>query len=210
MFAPDDPTAPYRTVHESWSVEFLAQLVEDGGEHEAARRAGRVVGALLALADDPARRERARDAVETTSGRVEEIAAAPGDWADATVEQLFALGERRPKLAPLYGDVDDPSFALPDACSAETALRCLQWRGRLHYLAGDYDRAEREHERLRARTPAPTADDANGASDVPEETAARLHVRALLGLLDVAETRGDYDAGSDLAARAVDAAHALG
>ncbi|PSP77020.1 hypothetical protein BRC81_11820 [Halobacteriales archaeon QS_1_68_20] len=171
LFPRDDGT--YRTVHETWSVTFLAHLVDAEGEAAATDRFGRCVSALLSLADDPARRDRIAAHLD---GRWSPAALDddPGRWADETTEAVYALGRERPKLAPLYGDGERDSVALPDACSASVAAQVPRWIGRA-FLEGDfYDRAERAFERL------------------PRE-GTDLAVERLLGLARVAAERGEYD-----------------
>ena len=168
-----------RTVHEAWSTAFLdeALAAEDG---EAVRdRVERVLSAVLALADSPGRRERVRLAVDDP-GPLDRIAADPERWVDRTVEAVVTLVEQRPKLAPLLGGADGDVVDLP-GMGVDGRLRV----GRALTDAGEYDRAEAVLERV---------------------PAAERSVDWLLGRARIERRRGDYDAATAFAERALDAA----
>ncbi|PSQ15650.1 hypothetical protein BRD00_13365 [Halobacteriales archaeon QS_8_69_26] len=183
----------YRTVHEAWSVAFLDHLLDAEGEAAGPRRFGDCVTALLALADDPDRRERIRD--HGGSGRtLAAVADDPGRWADGTVEAVYALGRERPKLAPLFGDGGRDSVGLPDACSTGVANERTVWHARMLLGAGRYDDVREAVER--------------GLESAPAEsrTACRL-----LGLrATVHKKTGDTDAARKAARRQRDLAASLG
>jgi len=168
LFPRDDGS--HRTVHESWSVAFLAHLTEAEGEAAAAERFGRCVSAALSLADGDR-----LAALESHLDRavLPDLAGAPGEWADETVETLYALGRERPKLAPLFGDGEHDTVALPAACSSSVRTRRPSWLGRAFLSGGYYDRADRAFRRL------PETDD-------------DLGVERSLGLARVARERGEY------------------
>ena len=157
----------YRTVHEEWSATFLAHLVDAEGETAAARRFGATVSAVLALADDPGRRERIgnhlrRDGASIASGAWRDDSEAwrddsevwrddPGEWADEIVNAVYAAGCERPKLAPLFGDGTEDSIVLPAGCSEAVDDERTIRLGELLLAAGFYDRAKRAFDRLAGR-----------------------------------------------------------
>jgi len=170
LFPRDDGT--FRTVHESWSVAFLAHLLDAEGEGLAAERFGDCLTAFLSLADHPGRRDRIarhRDGALELPGLVD----GPGDWADETAAALYALGREHPKLAPLYGGERD-SVALPAACSGAVAEDRPVWLGRMFLDAGRFDEAERAFERLSA-------------------DGTRYAFEKAFGRSRVADGRGEYD-----------------
>lgn len=187
LFAGEDG---YRTVHESWSTEFLDRLIEVCGEEAAAEMVGQVVSAVLALADEADRSDDSAGPVGTD----------PREWAESTVEQLFGLGRRAPKLAVLLGETNDSHIRLPDACRRETRLRCAKWRGNAYHLRGDYERARREFEHLLEET---TAEDERMATLEDGDVAAELRVDALVGLADAHEMLNDPEAARADADRAL-------
>ncbi|MFC6837690.1 tetratricopeptide repeat protein [Halomarina ordinaria] len=181
--APGDGEAAYRSVHESWSSLFLRHLLECDGDRAAERRFGRVVSALLSLADDETARARIEWEFQGAAPAIRELSEAPGEWADATVERLFGLGLSRPALAPLFGTSPYTSLALPEACSPALAVRCTQWRGEMSLRAGRLEAAEREFERLGTFADE-AADDAR---------AAALRARSLKFRGTVALRRSEFD-----------------
>jgi tetratricopeptide (TPR) repeat protein/predicted transcriptional regulator len=182
LFHREDGT--YRTVHESWSVAFLAHLIEVEGAEAAALRFGDAVSALLALADDSGRRQAITRHLD--EGRpLAALTDASGRWADETVESVHALGRERPKLAPLFGDGKRDSVAMPEACSTQVREEQPVRLGRSFLEGGFYDRAERAFERL------------------PQEVLDAA-VERLLGLSRVAAERGDYDEAVASAERCLD------
>jgi len=177
----------FRTVHESWSAAFLERLADVEGEALAAERFGDVVTALLALADDPAHRDRvARHVDDPGFG---ELVDDPGAWATDTADALYALARDRPKLAALFGS-ERPTVALPEACPRTVEADAAVRLGHAHVDAGDLDAAEGAFERL------------------PDDESAR-GVERRLGLSLVAERRGAYDEAVARAEEAHDVATAL-
>jgi len=166
------PDGGYRTVHESWSVAFLTEILETAGRPAAAERFGDAVSALLALADNPDQCERitAHLAGQWHLGGVTDD---PTEWAAETIESIYALGRERPKLAPLFGDGAADTIRLPAARPDEVADSRPVWLGRMFLAGGYYDAAERAFERL------------------PESDSDRA-VERLLGLSQVALERGRY------------------
>jgi tetratricopeptide (TPR) repeat protein/DNA-binding transcriptional ArsR family regulator len=172
----------YRTVHRSWSVTFLAHLLDAMGDRRAADRFGDCLTALLSLADEPGRREQ----IAAHLGDGETLAAVEDDpraRADDVVEALYALARERPTVAPLFGDGERDTVALPAACSV--ADRRPVWLGRAFERGGYLDSA------LAA------AD--GGLEAVPAES--RLACR-LLGVRAAAlAATGDYDAARETSER---------
>jgi tetratricopeptide (TPR) repeat protein/predicted transcriptional regulator len=171
LFPHDDGS--YRLVHESWSVTFLEHLLDAEGEDTAAARFGDCVSALLALADDPGRRENIANH-RGDRWALPAVADEPSEWADDVTEAVYALGRERPKLAPLFGDGERDSVTLPDSCSECIADRRPVWLGTMFKKGGYFDRAVRAFERL------------------PHDESERARER-LLGLAEVAENRGEYE-----------------
>jgi tetratricopeptide (TPR) repeat protein/predicted transcriptional regulator len=171
LFSRDDGT--YRTVHQSWSVALLAHTLEAEDEAVAAQRFGDCVTAVLALADEPERRETIADVL----GRRRALAHIAEDstaWANRTIRAVSALGQEHPKLAPLYGDGERDVIDLPASCSEGIAAEWPAPLGRLFVAGGYYERAQRSFERM------------------PDD--GELAVERLLGLARVANHRGEYDA----------------
>lgn len=183
----DSPKPSYRSVHKSWSVAFLRQLHEraNGSEELRAvkRRFGRIVTALLSLADEKTHRACIDWRVAGSSTIIKEISADPQAWADETTERLFSLGLTHSSLVPLFGTSTDSWIQLPDACSAKMSVRCTEWRGKMALQAGSPDRAATEFERLAAL-----------ADDPPDPIDAdRLGARSLKYRGTVAFRRSEYD-----------------
>jgi tetratricopeptide (TPR) repeat protein len=185
-----EPSRRFRTAHAAWSVAFLAHAVERAGERVAHERFGRVLSAVLALADEPARRETVEWRLHGEAPYLDRVTADPAAWVRRLLAATFELGERRPKLAPLFGTTEYSRVSLPGCCPAETAVRRAYWRGRAYELAGRYDRAEsefREYERLAEER----------AADLDPETVAAARARARLHRGRVARMRGDYDRATE-------------
>lgn len=181
----------YRTVHDEWSVLFLERLVEREPEPVVARRVGRTVSRVLALADDPARRARVRRAVGGDAPTVDRIERDPSAWAAETVRAVYGVGRRYPRLAALYGRVRYAWIDLPDACPDDLRDRPPEWVSRMYVDAGDLDGAT---EALDAWRPA----DERGAAERQR------------GYGDVARRRGEYDAARERFERAADRFAAAG
>jgi len=161
-----------RTVHESWSVTFLAQLPDVVGEETARELVGEALSRYLALADD-ARRRVAIVSHLDEAPTVAAVETDPAAWAGETVDQFGDLAGKRPKLAPLFDDGEAASFSFPDRCPEGTRR---QWPARLGEALFDgsyYDRAERAYERL---------------GDAPRDDAERT-----IGLARVANAQGNYE-----------------
>lgn len=174
--------ATYRTIHATWSVEFLARLLDAEGEPAATERFGRAVTALLSLADDPDRRAAvAREVVDPAV--LERVAAEPAGWVEGTVERLLGLGRERPKLAPLYVAGDGLAADLPAARPPDLDARSRVRLGRMLLDAGEYDRAERAFRGL------------DGEAFAGER---------LLGLSEAARERGDYGTARERATACLD------
>ena len=183
-------TGGYRRVHEEWSVAFLCHFLDAEGADAAAERTCRLLGTLLALADDPDLRERLRRACRHDATALQSIAESPADWAANVTEQVFSFVEqRRPNLTPLLGRVEGPEVAFPTAIPPETRFRCLYSRGIGCKNTGLLDRAENEFRRMV---------DSIAADDViSERERTELRALALAGVGEVATNRGDYDDAED-------------
>lgn len=178
----------YRSVHESWSVLFLQQLhdrAHENGATQAQERFGRVVTALLSLADDEIRRVRIGWEFAGTSPAIKEVSSDPQEWADETIERLFSLGLSHSSLVPLFG-VGDSQIDLPEACSSDMEIRCTEWRGKMSLRAGNLDDAASEFEQF-----------ATLVDDPPAELwdeADTLRARSLKHQGTVAFRRSNFDA----------------
>ncbi len=188
-------TAPYRTVHERWSALFLDQYLERTTESAARRRVGRCLTALLSLADDETKRNRISRALGDDA-TVERIDAAPGEWAETTVERLFDAGLRRSSLAPLFGRTDDSHLELPDACSLSTVADCTLWRAKMARQRGALGEADDEYEALSGVLADAEAEDS--------EWATRLRGQQLHGRGTVAWRRSEFDDAETYYRRAID------
>lgn len=178
----------YRSVHESWSVLFLQQLhdrAHEHGETQALERFGRVVTALLSLADDEVRRVRIGWEFAGTSPAIKEVSSNPQKWADATIERLFSLGLSHSSLVPLFG-VGDSRIDLPEACSSGMEIRCTEWRGKMSLRAGNLDDAAHEFEQFATLVDDPPV-------EVRDE-ADMLRARSLKHQGTVAFRRSNFDA----------------
>ncbi|RLM72707.1 MarR family transcriptional regulator [Halorubrum sp. Atlit-26R] len=173
----------YRAVHDEWSVLFLERLVEREPAPVVARRVGRAVSRVLALADDPASCSRIRRAVGGDAPTVDRIERDPGAWAAETVRAVYGVGRRYPRLAPLYGRVRYAWIDLPDACPDDLRDRPPEWVARMYVEAGDLDGATAA---LDAWRPVDEAGDAERQR----------------GYGDVARRRGEYDAARERYERA--------
>jgi tetratricopeptide (TPR) repeat protein/predicted transcriptional regulator/energy-coupling factor transporter ATP-binding protein EcfA2 len=187
----DDPS--YRTIHEAWSELFLDTLLDTAGGPAASQRFGRCVSALLALADDAAQRERSMVAVGGVASGIEQIAAAPTEWADTTIDRLFRLGLDRPGLAHLFGTMDIPHIELPAACSPSMKPRCMERRGRMYYYNGNHEQAERDFDRTVQLVE---------TADASETAHHRAKARSQKNLGLVAFRRGNLDTAVEFFTRA--------
>lgn len=178
-------TGSYRTVHEEWSTEFLAHLIEEDGQEIAAKRFGSAMSDLLALADDPDR----RDCIAHHLGdawALSSVADDPSRWADEVVEAVYAMGSERASLAPLFGDGQIDSVTLPTACSEELSTERLRMAGNAFLAGGFYERAERAFERLPG-----------------DET--RWNIERAIGLAKVNINVGEFDEAIDWCKRGLSA-----
>ncbi|TKX56862.1 tetratricopeptide repeat protein [Halorubrum sp. SS7] len=173
----------YRAVHDEWSVLFLERLVEREPAPVVARRVGRAVSRVLALADDPTRRARVRRAVGGDAPTVDRIERDPGAWAAETVRAVYGVGRRYPRLAPLYGRVRYARIDLPDACPDGLRDRPPEWVTRMYVEAGDLDGATAALDAWRPGDEAGAAERQRGYGDV-------------------ARRRGEYDAARERYERA--------
>lgn len=173
----------YETVHESWSVAFLAAYLDR--EPPVDRQVGRVLTRLFGVADDPETLQAV--AADPKSGEA---------WADDTVQRVLAVGRRYPKLAPLFGTGASAEYELPEACPDERRAWVPLCRGDAYYERGDCDRAEAEYE-TRLET-------ARAAGD------RRAEADCLRRLGATARTRGEYDLARERHRRSLDFAGELG
>jgi tetratricopeptide (TPR) repeat protein/predicted transcriptional regulator len=193
--AVDAETSPYRTVHEAWSAKFFSHFLDAETEHAAHQRVGRCITALLSLADDEDQRDRITAIFGETTPAIEQIASAPNEWADNTIEQIFSLGLRHRDLAALFGRTDDSAIDLPAACSLSVTVKCTRWRAQMAKEAGNLDRAEHEYECL--------ADFADDIEPRDPEWAATLRGHRLRDLAIIASRRGELETAETYFTRAL-------
>jgi tetratricopeptide (TPR) repeat protein/predicted transcriptional regulator len=185
-----DAEGAYRTVHEVWSDRFLLHFLDDRGPRAAADVVGRCLTTLLSLADDPDRRTYLEWELSGEAAALDPIRAEPTAWADAAVENLFAVGLERPGLAPLFGTSAYSRIRLPDACSPSMEIQCAERRGRMQLFAGQLDAAKVEFEtaiQLAAHPPE------GGDPD----RVTKLVARSLNNLGTVANERGHLERAAD-------------
>ncbi|WP_254810802.1 tetratricopeptide repeat protein [Natronosalvus amylolyticus] len=163
-----DVDGQYRTVHEEWSNAFLTHVLEAEGTESAGKRFGRVVTELLAVADDAER----WNAIGEETDFVGELS--PEQWADETAEAIFRLPMEQSNLVPLFGDGENDTIDLPEACSPAVVSDRIIWLGEGFLAGGYYDQAERAFGRVGA--------------DRPDQA-----VEKLLGLSTVHTERGEYE-----------------
>ena len=178
---------PYRGIHESWSVAFLDRLETDHPPDGV--RFGRAVSRLLSLADDVDGRSQIAERLGETPG-LDAVAVDPTAWVEETVETIFDLGKRHPKLAGCFVDGDAHTIDFPAAAPPDLESRSLVWLGRMWYRGGHFDRAE-------------------AAFIAVPQDGDRLACERLLGLAAVAEGRGEYDSGSEYATRCLERARSI-
>ncbi|WP_049971331.1 tetratricopeptide repeat protein [Haladaptatus cibarius] len=187
--------APYRAVHEAWSALFLNHFISTTTNHAASKRIGHCITALLRLADSETLRNRIMEAFLGDTPVIEGIAAAPREWADNTVEQLFQFGMRRPSLSPLYGQTKNTFIKLPKVCSLKTTVNCTLWRAGIARQTGKWDRAEEEYEALSTFVSEVETQDT--------EWAATLRGQQCQGLGIVAWYRGEFNSAKAYYVRAL-------
>ena len=194
-----------RTVHETWSTLFLTELLDAAPtEDAAAKRFGRAVSRLLALADEPDRRGSIAHTLGGETPLLDRIADEPGEWAEEAVERISGVGRENPGLAPLYGRTGSPTVELPKVCSDERRVETIFNRANMYLHSGALDRAETEFEALRERVEPLDSERADEGPD-PEradeglgpERAETLHARTALKLGIVARHRGEYDVAEE-------------
>ena len=167
----------YRAVHEEWSTAFLAHLVDVEGTETAAGRFGRIVSALVGLADNEYQRKAIANHLDQER-LLETQFEDPKRWAEDHVKAVYDLGRERATLAPLFGDGSRDEIELPDVCGVSTRDDRPIWLGKLFLAGGYYDRAARAFER------------------VDDDSIDRAGER-YLGLARVFIERGDYDEAVD-------------
>lgn len=198
---------PYRLPHEFWLVAFLASLVDLEGTSAAAERFGQCVTRLINRQLDPL-----EPSPDHQMPDRESIAGADGAG-DPTgrIESVFALGLRYPKLAPLFGETGRTAIDLPEGTPPWVELQCAVWRGRMNLAWGDLDRADREFRQVLERLDR-TRDRADLTALDPSgrvEGRPPIRIQALLGLAEVREASGGYEAAIELASEVLNASQDL-
>lgn len=161
------PTTTYRTRHETWSVRFLEEILDDLPSQTARETFGEVVSRLLALADDGEQRNRIRRHLDSRTQHLHRIEADPEGWADEVIRRVFQVGQTETTLAPLYGETAEDPIEIPDVCTDSVTAQTRYWRGYMNRVRGDFERAEREFRALEA-----FVDETELEADSPVEPAA--------------------------------------
>ncbi|WP_410766283.1 tetratricopeptide repeat protein [Haloferax sp. DFSO60] len=179
---------PVRTVHETWSAQFLHRLCGLESERHARRRFERCLTALCSLVDD----EQARMAVQSifggTADVIRTIEADPSAWGSNLVKNVFELGVNNPALSSLFAESDYTNVDVPQACDSSLSLDTRRWRARMFVNAGDLDRAMREFESLS------TVDRASvNSRAIPSDALVGARADGLAGVSEVLQKRGAYD-----------------
>jgi tetratricopeptide (TPR) repeat protein/serine/threonine protein kinase len=192
----------YPTVHEAWSVAFLAHALEREGPDLAHERFARGLNAAFVAVTDVESRDRIRWMRHGQTPLFDTLGEEPTEWVEWTVEEIFRTGRRWPKIAPLFGHAEYSRLELPSGCSATTNFRCLQLRGEMYLEGGWYDRAEEAFRRLRER--------ANQSVLETEADQDRWTARGVRGLARAAWPRGEFETACEFLNRALELNRALG
>ena len=206
----------YRSHHPLWSSLFFRQLIDEIGSVRAADHFSTVVNGLFSLVDDDETRARIDRWVEepTYVRRAEREPTETADWLALTV---FNMGDADPRyafsrassggrqpifhVAPLFGTADDSWIELPDSCSPEVRLRCVNLRGVMYLDTGEFERAEAEFEHLHQRI---------GFLDVSEERRIEIEAWTLNNRGDAVRRQGELDRADALHERSLRRFHEVG
>ncbi|WP_161973223.1 tetratricopeptide repeat protein [Halostella litorea] len=183
----------YRTQHPRWAIRFLEHAT-DRAERETVALFERAINAVLALADDPERREHVSDWLGFEPPSVSRLAET--ESVDELVESLFGLAFSHSTLAPLFGTTKHSGIDLPDACSTAARLESISCRGKMWYDHGDADRGETELSIL--------CDRAAEATD--EGTRSTYLAEGYRGLGEVVVDRGETETAREFLDRSLAAA----
>jgi tetratricopeptide (TPR) repeat protein/predicted transcriptional regulator/ABC-type cobalamin/Fe3+-siderophores transport system ATPase subunit len=129
----------YRTVHASWAATFLGRALDHQEPATIHDRLMDRLSTLLALADEPAARDRLRTFVGGATPLVARIDANPGRWADDCIKRLHTAAIAYPKIAPAFSSGE--GLTLPAAASEGLGLLDRYRQAQAAERGGDFDRA---------------------------------------------------------------------
>ncbi|WP_396611234.1 tetratricopeptide repeat protein [Haloferax sp. S1W] len=190
----DNESERVRTVHETWSTQFLQRLLDIESERRARRRFERCLAALFSLADDAEARRAVQSVFGGTADIVRTIADSPGAWGNRLVRNVFELGVNNPRLSPLYAETDYSRVRVPNACDDDLCIDVRRWRARMFVNGGELDRALREFESL--------SDYEDDRFD--EETLIQVRADGYAGLSEVERHNSNFDRAREMAMAALD------
>ncbi|ELZ81072.1 hypothetical protein C453_19085 [Haloferax elongans ATCC BAA-1513] len=190
----DTESERVRTVHETWSTQFLQRLLEVESERRARRRFERCLDALFSLADDAEARRAVQSVFGGTADIVRTIADNTESWGNRLVRNVFELGVNNPRLSPLYAETDYSRVHVPDACNDDLRIDVRRWRARMFVNGGELDRALREFESLS------NYDDER----FDEETRIKARADGYAGISEVERHNSNFDRAREMALAALD------
>lgn len=201
LFETPDESPTFRARHEAWAEKFLTRLGTVMDADAAITRFERCVNALFSLADDPLLREEIKRTLGYPTPNINQATHDSRSWADETVERVFGIGIRQPRLRYLFDDSVNSGINVPETVSTEVRIKQYFWRGRMAELGSDSDSSRSEYERLRERI-----DTTDGLS---EQTALELKAHSWRGQAILAALAGDRAFTAQCAQRALDLANRL-
>jgi len=135
IYGVDAATQTYRVNHPLWGMLFLEEALERN-EELTITRVESAVNAVFRLFDDTAHRERVSSWTSQETPLLQESESSISETADTFALSVFQVGVERPTLAALVGTSDNSGLELPDACTVETELYCINRRGRMFQKRG--------------------------------------------------------------------------
>jgi tetratricopeptide (TPR) repeat protein len=135
IYGVDAATQTYRVNHPLWGMLFLEEALERNEELTITRFES-AVNAVFRLFDDTAHRERVSSWTSQETPLLQESESSISETADTFALSVFQVGVERPTLAALVGTSDNSGLELPDACTVEIELYCINRRGRMFKKRG--------------------------------------------------------------------------
>ncbi|MFB6177072.1 MAG: tetratricopeptide repeat protein, partial [Halobaculum sp.] len=142
-FEHDGPN--YRTHHQYWSALYLDEHLNNADSEDVARRRfEECLNGMFELFDSEEKRDRLRQYFGGTTGLLDGVDEVPQPFADKLVGDVFEVGERRPKLVPLFGESQYSGIELPEVCSNRARVDAVFSRVEMYRGVGDSDRESTE------------------------------------------------------------------
>lgn len=182
LFRTDDGV---RTAHELWAFLFLRHATTELRHRRIHRHVATCLDGVTAVFDNPDFRAHLTQVFLGDSDYLDDIESSPTAAANDFTEQIYALGKRYPVLAPLYGSATVSLFDIPDACDAQTAIRCRAWQGVMFIEAGDSEGARK------------CLEDALNRADRATESVPNVRAFCLTGLAVIARNEGNLDLSTE-------------